>query len=82
MRANPWRIGYPRRVVSIARTLGISMLLGASLSGCPRELAAPPAAGDPCTTTEDCNLGLSCGELRACVGGRCEEGHSIRVPCR
>lgn len=72
---------YAQPVLSIARILGISLLL-ASIAGCPRELQPPPAAGAACTTTDDCNLGLTCGELRACVGGRCEEGHSIRVPCR
>lgn len=64
-----------------ASILALGVMLGMSL-GCPREIVAPPPAGSPCTTTEDCNAGLTCGELRACVGDRCEEGHSIRVPCR
>ena len=64
-----------------SKLFALLVMLGMSL-GCPREIVAPPPAGSPCTTTEDCNAGLSCGELRACVGERCEEGHSIRVPCR
>lgn len=57
--------------------------LAVALGGCPRELTAPPAAGDPCVEHADCNpAGLTCGELRLCVGGHCEEGRSLRVPCR
>jgi len=79
--------GYARRVTSRLSTRNASMLLalgvmlGMSL-GCPREIVAPPPPGAPCTTTEDCNAGLTCGELSACVGNRCEEGRSIRLPCR
>jgi len=53
------------------------------LVGCPRELEPPPAAGDPCEENAECNPdGLTCGELRLCVGGRCEAERSLRVPCR
>ncbi len=53
------------------------------LVGCPRELEPPPAAGEACEENADCNpAGLTCGELTLCVGGRCEDGRSLRVPCR
>lgn len=81
----PTTDGYARGVAHRSRNASKLFALGVLLSmslGCPREIVAPPPAGSPCTTTEDCNAGLTCGELRACVGDRCEEGHSIRVPCR
>ncbi|MBN8616537.1 MAG: hypothetical protein J0L92_38485 [Deltaproteobacteria bacterium] len=54
-----------------------------ALGGCPRELEPPPAAGDPCATETDCNpSGVTCGALRLCVGGHCEAGQSLHVPCR
>lgn len=81
--ADGYALGVAHR--SSARNASMLLALGLMLSislGCPREIVAPPPAGSPCTTTEECNAGLTCGELRACVGNRCEEGHSIRVPCR
>jgi hypothetical protein len=58
-------------------------LAGVVLGGCPRELVAPPAAGDPCVENADCNPeDVTCGELRLCVGGHCEQGSSLHVPCR
>lgn len=60
-----------------------ALVITLALAGCPREIDAPPAAGDPCSATSDCNPpGQSCGELRLCVYDRCEEGHSLRIPCR
>ena len=54
-----------------------------ALAGCPRELEPPPAAGDVCEEQAECNPpGMTCGELRLCVGGRCEAGRSLHVPCR
>jgi hypothetical protein len=59
------------------------VLAALALAGCPRELEPPPAAGDPCVDVSDCNpSGMSCGELRMCVGGRCEADRSLRIPCR
>jgi hypothetical protein len=83
-----WPWGPPRtsldRMMRAPGVLLVGLALSAgALGGCPRELAAPPAAGDPCEDTADCNPdGLDCGELRVCVGGRCETGRSLRVPCR
>jgi hypothetical protein len=58
-------------------------LVSVVLTGCPRELEPPPSAGEPCEENADCNpAGVSCGELTLCVGGRCEAGRSLRVPCR
>jgi hypothetical protein len=71
--------GTARACVALLR----GMVLGALLAGCPRELEPPPAGGEPCAETSDCNPGAPrCGELRLCVGGRCEVGRSLRVPCR
>ena len=80
----PGADSYARDVVQRSRNPTKLFALGVMLLslGCPREIVAPPPAGSPCTTTDDCNAGLTCGELRACVGERCEEGRSIRVPCR
>jgi hypothetical protein len=65
------------------RPLPWLVLAALALGGCPRELEPPPAAGDPCVEVSDCNPdGMSCGELRMCVGGRCEAERSLRVPCR
>ncbi|GAB4197559.1 MAG: hypothetical protein OHK0013_05850 [Sandaracinaceae bacterium] len=70
-------------MVSLGLAGWVIALWALNLGGCPRELVAPPAAGDPCEQTADCNPeGLDCGELRLCVGGRCEHGRSLRVPCR
>lgn len=77
--ADSYARGVPHRFS--ARIL-FALVVTLTSVGCPREIVAPPPAGSPCTTTEDCNAGLTCGELRACVGERCEEGRSIRVPCR
>jgi hypothetical protein len=49
-------------------------------AGCPREVDVPPGGGDPCDTMADCNE-RTCGDLRACVAGSCEEGMSIYIPC-
>ncbi|CAG0981392.1 hypothetical protein RHDC4_01913 [Rhodocyclaceae bacterium] len=64
-----------RRVV-----LGLCFLVG--LVGCPRQVQAPePTGGTPCATLEECNPGLTCGNLRVCVDGRCEREPSLRRPC-
>jgi len=53
----------------------------AALSGCPRDVQAPPPEDAfPCVAIEDCNAS-TCGELRACVDGLCEAEPSLVVPC-
>jgi hypothetical protein len=55
-----------------------------SLTGCPREPDDAPPVTDPrpCGEVRDCNDGRSCGILTACVGGYCEAGASLEIPCR
>ncbi len=61
-------------------TLALGLMLG--LAGCPRELQAPPPGdGLACERIEDCNAGRTCGELRICVGGFCEDTPSHVVVC-
>lgn len=70
----------PTLPVSALAVLAVAVL---ALSGCPRELEPPPAAGTVCEAHAECNPPeMTCGELRLCVGGRCEAGHSLHVPCR
>lgn len=52
-----------------------------ALAGCPRDLEIPDAAGPACMSTLDCNDGLTCGTLRACVLAHCEADASLAVPC-
>jgi len=56
-----------------------SALLAAA--GCPRELQIPDASGAACTDNVDCNGGITCGPLRACVLGHCEQDASLAIPC-
>jgi hypothetical protein len=66
-------------------TLALLFALGSGLllSGCPRTPDAPePLTGTPCEQLTDCNPGVSCGALRLCVDGYCEEGMSLMRPCR
>jgi hypothetical protein len=51
------------------------------LSGCPRGLAVPDAAGSACVEDLDCNPGMTCGALRPCVLGHCAADASLPVPC-
>lgn len=67
-----------RRLIPL--TLLVLTTLG--LSGCPRTPDAPdPGMGTPCEQLDDCNPGVSCGQLRLCVAGFCEEGRSLIRPC-
>lgn len=53
-----------------------------SAVGCPRSPDAPdPGMGTPCEQLDDCNPGMTCGALRLCVAGFCEEGASLIRPC-
>ena len=60
------------------------VLVLSTLWGCPRDRPAPePENAEPCDTLADCNCGLLCGALRACVGGSCElePNRSVVRPC-
>jgi len=58
------------------------VFLALAMSGCPRTPDAPePGMGMPCEQLDDCNAGVSCGALRLCVAGFCEEGNSLIRPC-
>lgn len=57
-------------------------LLGLLMIGCPRQPdAPPPGMGTPCDSTEECNAGATCGLLRICVEGYCEDEASLVRPC-
>jgi hypothetical protein len=61
----------------------VTALLTQLLQGCPRTPEAPePLVGEPCEALNDCNPGVTCGALRLCVGGYCEERASLLRPCR
>jgi len=66
---------------SVPLTFAILMALG--LSGCPRTPDAPdPGMGTACEQLDDCNPGTTCGQLRLCVAGFCEDGDgSLIRPC-
>lgn len=69
-------VGVVVRFIAIA---GIAL----GLAGCPREPDAPtPLTGTPCEQLSDCNPSASCGALKLCVDGYCEEGTSLLRPCR
>ncbi|HEY8429038.1 MAG TPA: hypothetical protein VIL20_11715 [Sandaracinaceae bacterium] len=62
--------------------LGALVLSASSLAGCPRQPEAPePLDGTPCEQLIECNPGRSCGALKLCVDGYCEEGFSLLRPC-
>ena len=69
----------------MSRLLGplLAVLLGLTLLGCPRTPDAPePLDGTPCEQNLQCNAGATCGRLRLCVDGFCEEGEgSLIRPC-
>lgn len=71
---------------SLGRTLallGFGALIAAGVAGCPRTPEAPePLSGTPCDQLTVCNPGRSCGALKLCVDGFCEEGASLFRPCR
>jgi hypothetical protein len=59
-----------------------ALVVAVGLAGCPREPNAPdPGMGTPCESLEDCNDGVTCGELKLCVDGFCEEGRSLIRAC-
>ncbi len=56
--------------------------LALAMAGCPRTPDAPdPGMGTPCEQLDDCNPGVSCGQLRLCVAGFCERERSLIRPC-
>lgn len=57
------------------------MLIAFVLGGCPRDLEEPNPVGDPCSSLLDCNPGATCGLLRSCVDGFCEDSPSIPQAC-
>lgn len=69
------------QVLRRSRGAALAALLTLALTGCPRELAIPDASGLMCTDERDCNDGVTCGRLRACVVDRCETEATLLVPC-
>jgi hypothetical protein len=63
------------------RRLFALCVLALVLAGCPREPRAPDPRGEACGNSEDCNGGATCGALRACVEGFCEDQRSLIRPC-
>jgi len=67
-----------RRLSPFAAVLALALFM----SGCPRTPNAPdPGMGTPCEQLIDCNPTATCGALRLCVAGFCEEGNSLIRPC-
>lgn len=69
----------PLRLVHVALVIAAMMCA----TGCPRQPDAPdPGMGEPCESLEACNPGISCGLLRLCVEGFCEDEATLVRACR